>query len=89
MKLQELLVEETWLEQLSGELEKPYAMNLCKFVEREICGGGIPIYPPMHLIFNALNSTPFERVKAVILGQVNFLFDYNITCPFASLVNED
>ncbi|KAF3450126.1 hypothetical protein FNV43_RR06206 [Rhamnella rubrinervis] len=69
VKLQELLVEETWLEELSGELEKPYAINLCKFVEREICGGAIPIYPPPHLIFNALNSTPFERVKAVILGQ--------------------
>lgn len=71
VKLQELLVEETWLEALPGELEKLYAMNLCKFVEREICGGGIPIYPPPHLIFNALNSTTFDRVKVVILGQVN------------------
>ncbi|RXI04443.1 hypothetical protein DVH24_038717 [Malus domestica] len=39
-----------------------------KFVESELCGG-VPIYPPTHLIFNALNSNSFDRVKAVILGQ--------------------
>src|SRR5690606_33999938 len=27
------------------------------------------IYPPKHLIFNALNTTPLDRVKVVILGQ--------------------
>ncbi|XP_057962899.1 uracil-DNA glycosylase, mitochondrial isoform X2 [Malania oleifera] len=67
--LEELLVEETWLEALPGELRKPYAKNLCKFVEREVCGGNGPIYPPLPLIFNALNSTPFDRVKVVIIGQ--------------------
>lgn len=65
-------MEETWLKALPGELQKPYATNLCKFVEREISGGSVPIYPPQHLIFNALNSTPFDRVKAVIIGQVKF-----------------
>jgi uracil-DNA glycosylase len=73
LKLEELLVEETWLEALPGELHKPYAKKLCEFVEREIrrsCDGtGVPIYPPPHLIFNALNTTPFDRVKAVIIGQ--------------------
>ncbi|XP_059279468.1 uracil-DNA glycosylase, mitochondrial [Lycium ferocissimum] len=68
VKLQELLVEETWLEALPGEFQKPYAQNLCKFVEKEI-SGGVPIYPPQHLIFNALNTTSFDRVKAVIIGQ--------------------
>ncbi|KAK6931841.1 Uracil-DNA glycosylase-like [Dillenia turbinata] len=69
LKLEELLVEETWLEELPvGELEKAYAKNLFKFVQQEICGT-VPIYPPPHLIFNALNSTPFDRVKAVIIGQ--------------------
>lgn len=72
VKLKELLVEDSWLGALPEELEKPYAKNLCKFVENEICGGKVPIYPPQHLIFNALNSTPFDRVKAVILGQVSF-----------------
>ncbi|KAL2938889.1 Uracil-DNA glycosylase mitochondrial [Bienertia sinuspersici] len=69
VKLKELLVEESWLEALHGELEKPYAKNLCKFVESEIGDGKVPIYPPPHLIFNALNSTPLNKVKAVILGQ--------------------
>ncbi|XP_038971019.1 uracil-DNA glycosylase, mitochondrial-like isoform X2 [Phoenix dactylifera] len=68
VKLEEILVEETWLEALPGELQKPYAKNLCRFVEREV-RGSVPIYPPPCLIFNALHSTPFDRAKAVILGQ--------------------
>lgn len=71
--MEELLVEESWLEALPGELQKPYALNLCKFVESEICAAKLPVYPPTHLIFNALNSTPFHTVKVVILGQVFFL----------------
>lgn len=62
-------MEDSWLGALPGELQKPYAKNLCKFLEREV-GGSIPIYPPPFLIFNALHSTPFDRVKVVILGQV-------------------
>ncbi|KAL0336638.1 UNVERIFIED_CONTAM: Uracil-DNA glycosylase, mitochondrial [Sesamum radiatum] len=69
VKLEELLVGESWLEVLSGELQKPYALKLCEFVESEICHGSTPIYPPQHLIFNALNTTPFDWVKAVIIGQ--------------------
>ncbi|XVE91925.1 hypothetical protein REPUB_Repub01dG0053100 [Reevesia pubescens] len=69
VKLEELFVEDTWLEALPGEFQKPYATKLCKFVETEISSGSVPIYPPQHLIFNALNSTPFHSVKAVIIGQ--------------------
>lgn len=68
VKLEELLVEETWLEALPGELQKPYAKNLCRFVEREV-RGSVPIYPPPSLVFNALNSTPFNQLKVVIIGQ--------------------
>ncbi|KAM0945242.1 putative uracil-DNA glycosylase [Dioscorea sansibarensis] len=68
LRLDELLVEDSWLDALAGELQKPYAKNLCKFLEREM-GGSIPIYPPPFLIFNALHSTPFDRVKVVIIGQ--------------------
>lgn len=74
VKLEELLVEATWSEVLSGELQKPYARKLCEFVETEICRGSTPIYPPQHLIFKALNTTPFDSVKAVIIGQVKTLF---------------
>lgn len=72
VELEDLLVEETWLDALPGEFQKPYAKTLCRFLEREVCGSGVPIYPPQHLIFNALNSTPFDRVKAVIIGQVTW-----------------
>lgn len=72
--LPELLVEETWLEALpEGELHKTYALRLCQFLHSEVsCSSSSSekaVYPPPHLIFNALNSTPFDRVKAVILGQ--------------------
>ncbi|XP_068646142.1 uracil-DNA glycosylase, mitochondrial [Aristolochia californica] len=68
VKLEELLVENTWLELLPGELQKSYARNLCQFVEREM-HGSVNIYPPQFLIFNAFNSTPFHSVKVVIIGQ--------------------
>uniref|UniRef100_A0A2P2L0S9 Uracil-DNA glycosylase n=1 Tax=Rhizophora mucronata TaxID=61149 RepID=A0A2P2L0S9_RHIMU len=67
--VEELLVEKTWLEALPGELQKPYAKSLCEFLENEITKGGLPIYPPQELIFNAFNSSPFDNVKAVIIGQ--------------------
>jgi uracil-DNA glycosylase len=72
VKLDELLVEDSWLQVLPGELKKPYAQNLCKFVEHEI-RGSTPIYPPPQLIFNALHSAPFDQVKAVIIGQVIYV----------------
>uniref|UniRef100_A0ACD5Z1E5 Uncharacterized protein n=1 Tax=Avena sativa TaxID=4498 RepID=A0ACD5Z1E5_AVESA len=68
-KLEELLVEETWLEALSGELRKPYALDLCRFVADERLHGKVPVYPPTHLVFHALHTTPFHNVKAVIIGQ--------------------
>src|SRR3546814_12772206 len=30
---------------------------------------GVKIYPPGSLIFNALNTTPFDNVKIVLIGQ--------------------
>ncbi|XP_021910639.1 uracil-DNA glycosylase, mitochondrial-like [Carica papaya] len=69
VRLEELLVEDSWLEALPGELQKPYAKSLQKFVENEISAGRVPIYPPQQLIFNALNCTPFDLVKAIIIGQ--------------------
>lgn len=82
VKLEELLVEETWLEKLAGEFHKPQVKNLFTFVQSEIQGSGVPIYPPQHLIFNALNTTPFDRVKVVIIGQVNFTrtWAYHFLC---------
>jgi uracil-DNA glycosylase len=64
VKLKELLVEESWLKALAGEFQKDYVVNLSKFVETEICKDDY-VYPPQHLIFNALNTTPFQSFKLI------------------------
>lgn len=84
LKLEEMLVEETWLDALPGEFQKPYAEKLGNFLNGEL-QSSCPIYPPSHLIFNALNSTPFDNVKAVIIGQVFLLLhslEMFIVAPF-------
>lgn len=60
-------IEESWKSQLSSEFEKPYFVDLVGFVRNEYASG--PCYPPGKLIFNAFNTTPFDQVKVVILGQ--------------------
>jgi len=67
-KLEDLLVERTWLDALPGELQKPYMEKLSQFVTQE-ARGTIHIYPPPALVFNALNICPFDKVKVVIIGQ--------------------
>ncbi|XP_042423455.1 uracil-DNA glycosylase, mitochondrial-like [Zingiber officinale] len=85
VKLGELLVEETWLEALSGELQKPYAQNLCRFVEMEM-RSSVPIYPPPHLIFNALHLTSFDEVKAGRLLDLNhFVMPHCMSCSLSFL----
>lgn len=68
-------MEETWLDALPGEFQKPYVRELEEYLNGELWGNCL-IYPPSHLIFNALNSTPFDNVKAVIIGQVYLLLHY-------------
>lgn len=60
-------MEQSWLQQLSAEFEKPYFQALVEFVRREYAQG--ECYPPGRLIFNAFAQTPFEQVRVVILGQ--------------------
>ena len=61
-------LEASWLAQLGSEVELPYMVSLRKFLEREKAAGKV-IYPRESEYFNALNSTSFEKVKVVILGQ--------------------
>lgn len=61
-------LESSWLGLLREEFDKPYMRNLKQFLLSEKQQGKI-IYPASHLIFNALNTTPFDSVKIVILGQ--------------------
>ena len=61
-------LEKTWLERLQDEFSKSYMQNLREFLVTRKQHSAI-IYPPGKQIFNALNSTPFDKVKVVILGQ--------------------
>lgn len=58
----------TWKDVLAGERDEPYFKDLLARIERERAEGQV-IYPPNDQIFNALTLTPFEQVRAVILGQ--------------------
>ncbi len=61
-------LEASWLRELAGEFEQPYMRELSAFL-RERKAAGKRIYPPGGKIFHALDATPFDAVKAVILGQ--------------------
>ena len=61
-------LEPGWKTALQNEFDQPYMKELGAFLRREKAAGKT-IYPPGSLIFSALNSTPLDRVKAVILGQ--------------------
>jgi uracil-DNA glycosylase len=66
--MSEIQLEQSWKNQLQGEFEKPYMQNLRSFLKSEKSKGK-SIYPVGNEFFNSMNSTPFDRVKAVILGQ--------------------
>jgi len=61
-------IEASWKEKLKGEFEKPYFENIVNHLKTEKQQRKI-IYPPGPMIFNAFNSTPFDKVKVLILGQ--------------------
>lgn len=67
INLDDVRIENGWKEALRKEFLSEYFAkikeNLLAAKAREI------VYPPGNLIFNAFNLTPFERVRAVILGQ--------------------
>ena len=58
----------SWLQALTTEFEAPYMRALKAFLTQQKAAKKT-IYPPGKLMFNALNSTPLEQVKVVILGQ--------------------
>ncbi|WP_428737192.1 uracil-DNA glycosylase [Sulfurimonas sp.] len=61
------ITNESWREVLSDELTKPYLKELKKTLIQE--KQHYTIYPQEENIFNAYNTTDFENVKVVILGQ--------------------
>ncbi len=63
-----LELEHSWKELLSEEFQKPYFWEIKDFLTKEI-EAWKTIYPHPKNIFAALNTTPVEEVKVVILGQ--------------------
>jgi len=63
-----IALEPSWLAVLQEEFEKPYMVNLRKFLQSEKEAGQV-VYPKNADIFRAFNDTPFDKVKVVILGQ--------------------
>ncbi len=61
-------IEGSWKNALKNEFTKPYFLEIVTFL-KIAKNEGKTIYPPGQFIFNAFNQTPFEKVKAVILGQ--------------------
>jgi uracil-DNA glycosylase len=64
----EIKLEASWKERLAAEFEQPYMAALREYLLQRKRSGAV-VYPPGKLIFNALDSTPFDRVKVVIFGQ--------------------
>jgi uracil-DNA glycosylase len=50
---------------LQAEFDKPYFADIKSKLVDEMKQG--PIYPPASLVFNAFNTTPFDKVKVVII----------------------
>lgn len=89
-------IEASWKKELLEEFEKPYFLKIVEFLKSEKAQNKI-IYPPGSQIFNAFNTTPFDQVKVIILGQdpyhgvgqamgLSFSVSKNVAIP-ASLKN--
>jgi uracil-DNA glycosylase len=61
-------LEPSWQAVLQDEFQQDYMQKLRAFLQQEKRAGK-HIHPPGPLIFNALNSTPLDQVRVVILGQ--------------------
>ncbi len=60
--------DKSWADSLLPEFEKDYMQSLKAYLREEKDKGKV-IFPHSSLWFNALNSTPLDQVKVVILGQ--------------------
>ena len=58
----------SWQAYIGAEFDLPYMQSLRAFLQQEKAEGK-QVYPPGAEIFNALNHTPLDSVKVVILGQ--------------------
>ncbi len=68
MSSRTIQLHSSWLSQLEAEFDAPYMVQLRDFLLQQKRLKKT-IYPKGDAIFNALNSTPFNHVKVVIIGQ--------------------
>lgn len=61
------IINNSWQDILADEFQKPYYKDLREFLKEEYASQ--KIHPDMYHIFEALQITPYEKVKIVILGQ--------------------
>ena len=64
MKVQ---IPQDWRDHVGEEFEKPYFQKLAEFVDGE--RKAYTVFPPEDDVFNALNTTPYEQVNVLLLGQ--------------------
>lgn len=63
-----VVLEESWKRLLIDEFDQPYMRHLREFLIKEKRARKI-IYPRGSEIFAALDATPFDRVRVVVIGQ--------------------
>ena len=61
-------LDSSWVDLLKSELNSQYFLQLKHFLCSEVALGKV-IFPKEKEIFEALNLTPLNKVKVVILGQ--------------------
>jgi len=66
--MNDIKLHPSWLKEIGNEFDQPYMHELKIFLNNEKLLGK-SILPESTLWFNALNSTPFDEVKVVIIGQ--------------------
>ena len=64
----EIKLHSSWKARLENEFEQDYMLDLRAFLLQRKRDGAT-IYPRGDQIFNAMNSTPFDDVRVVVLGQ--------------------
>ncbi len=68
MDINSVKIEAGWKQVLYNEFTNTYFETIKAHLVHERQAGQI-VYPPASLIFHAFNSTPFDSVKIVLLGQ--------------------
>lgn len=61
------MLNNDWQEVVGEQFQKPYFLELQRFLEKEYSEH--TVYPAKEEVFQAFRATPYQRVKAVILGQ--------------------